>query len=138
MLSNRWSVKNIRIRGGKITEVLEKMAPAAEKVSDALQKKAGPAMDSIATKSAEATAHLATTVNALDLVRDRMADIAGQMAGIVTSVVKIKQESNSFKAKDKIKIAAEGGTIIANINVTMDAKTLASGLAKTGVVGMEQ
>lgn len=135
LLSNKWSVKNIRIRGGKITEMLDKLGPAAEKVAGALQGKAGPAMTDISVKSAEATANLALTVIELDKVHDRMAAVAASLSGMVTSITRIKSESNGFLGKDKIQITGEDGTsLTVNLNVTMDAKTLATGLEKTGLL----
>ena len=92
-------------------------------------------MDAIATKSVTATEGIAQTVQALDLLRDRMSAIAGNMAGIVSSVIDLKREASTFTGSEtqRIQVSGEGASpLVVNMTVTMSAKNIADGLSQQG------
>jgi hypothetical protein len=138
LLSRKRSVTRMLKAGGSIQEMLSKMIPVADNVSESLNSKAIPALEGTAESSHKATTALATTVVALDLVRDRIAAIQSAYTGIYNTYVKLDRKAKGMQGKKKIDIKTDTGTLTVNMNINVDSEQLAASLKNTPVVSWSE
>ena len=134
MLGNKRKVKQMFDAGLEITSILEKMQPAADAVSKALNSNAVPAMNATADASQQATEKIAGTVVMLGLVRDKLNEIQTAYQGIMKTVVDIKKEGDKLKGQHSADIKTATGTLKVEIKVEVNSNSIASALEKTPVV----
>jgi hypothetical protein len=134
LLASRRASKRMFAAGLEMTEIMDKLGPAAQTVSDALHSAAIPALQGTATAAQEATSSLATTVVMLAYVRDKLAEVQAAYSGILESVVEVRKEGEKLKGKHSAKITTETGKLEVNIHVNVDSKQIAQALEKTPVV----
>jgi hypothetical protein len=134
LLASKKASKRMFGAGLEMTQIMDKLGPAAKTVSEALNSAAIPALQGTATASQQAVSSLATTVVMLSYVRDKLAEVQTAYSGILKTVIEVRKEADKLKGKHSAKITTETGKLEVNIHVNVDSKQISQALEKTPVV----
>ena len=134
MLANKRTLKRMITGGGEVKDVLEKMLPVSDGVTESLNNAAIPALTGVATAAASAAEALVSTIVMLDHVRDRLEEIKTVYSGILKTVADVRKEGGRLGANKKHSIKAESGSLNIELIVQVNSNQLASALEESNVV----